>query len=170
MQVIMEGRSYRWNGKVWLDQDCLQVPEVLAARLCDRFLVDLIDPARSGWAERCGELRQGLEEASKATLGLVERACRRRLAECGGDATAATILSSCLRQLGQPRQALAATDALAHLNEPVLLTTRAAALCDLGRWPEAEKAISRALCLGGGDHARAVRFRIVAYRSACGRR
>lgn len=170
LQVTLEDQTYRWNGKVWLDSDYLQVPEKLAILLSDRFLMDLIDLSQPGWASQCSRLRQGMEQASAATLTLVERACRRRLRDDPNDLAAATILCSCLRQLGQSRQAVAVTEPMAHRNEPVLLTTRAAALCDAGRWSEAEATISRAMALGGGDHARQVRFRIVAYRAAGGLR
>jgi len=43
------------------------------------------------------------------------------------------------------------TEGLKHLSSPVLLTTRAAALCDLERWEEAKRAVGAALAMGKGD-------------------
>jgi tetratricopeptide (TPR) repeat protein len=56
--------------------------------------------------------------------------------------------SSMLRKKGQPQKALAVTNRIPENQQGhVLLTTRAAALCDLGRYHEAMTVIRRALAL-----------------------
>jgi tetratricopeptide (TPR) repeat protein len=58
--------------------------------------------------------------------------------------------SSILRAKGQPEKALDVTNQLPESKQGhAVLTTRAAALCDLGRWPEALRVVRRALALLG---------------------
>ena len=183
MQRIYQNRTYRWNGKVWLDSDFLQVPEKLAGELSAHYLDELLESGRPDWMDSMVHLRRaGEDAANRNTLRLVTRACRARLAVTPDELPTIALLSSALRQLGQPAQAEEVTRA--YLNGAVL-TSRAAALCDLRRWEEAEKTIQLALrrasppyrkfaqqtpefCLsktpGGGKHAMAVRGRIHARR------
>jgi len=49
-------------------------------------------------------------------------------------------------------------------NDHVLLTTRAAALCDLGRWEEAKRTVGRSLAIESSDEAFSVARRIKAAR------
>lgn len=161
MKVMHNQQSFTWNGKVWLDASFLQVHEALAVELCDRFLIDVLDVSSPDWFRQSATLRQAASDRhSTATLRLVERACRRRLQRDPQDAATAAIPCSCLRQLGQPKQALLATEPLSHRSVPALLVSRAAALCDLARWDEAAETVQRALHCGGGAFALQVRNRI----------
>lgn len=162
MRRIDHNKNYRWNGKAWLDQDYLQVPEKLANELSARFLDDLLDPAQPDWMDMVVHLRRAGEDlANQSTLHLVARACRARLAASPDELPTIALLSSALRHLGQPDQAEEVTRAYVN---PAVLTSRAAALCDLSRWEEAEKTVQLALRCGGGAHALQVRGRIHARR------
>ena len=58
---------------------------------------------------------------------------------------ALAVLSSCLRTLGRPQEALRETDRFEFTRYSPLLNTRVAALCDLDRWEEAKIVVDRAL-------------------------
>ncbi|MBX3167759.1 MAG: hypothetical protein KF760_10125 [Candidatus Eremiobacteraeota bacterium] len=162
MQRIYQNRIYHWNGKVWLDRDFLQVPEKLAGELSAHYLDELLDPGRPDWMETIVHLRRAGEDlANRATLRLVARACRARLAVRPDESPTVALLSSALRHLGQPARAEEVTRAYL---DPAVLTSRAAALCDLGLWEEAKKTVALALRHGGGKHALQVRGRIHARR------
>lgn len=73
-------------------------------------------------------------------------------------------LSSVLRELGEPKEALRATDGYHDKRYPLILTSRAAAYCDLKQYEEAKEEISLAFdcCRNRNDknHARNVIRRI----------
>ena len=79
-------------------------------------------------------------------LDLAEKITEQALSAEPQNCFAIARLSSILWAKGQPRQALEVTSRIPEgaQTHPVL-TSRAAALCDLDRWPEADKIIRRAL-------------------------
>ena len=81
-----------------------------------------------------------------------------------GHLAALAVLSSVYRASGYPAKALAATEADRDANHPALLTTRAAALCDLGRWEEAKRTVGHSLAIESSDEAFSVARRIKAAR------
>ena len=81
-----------------------------------------------------------------AELDLAEKITKQALSLAPRDPSAVARMAGILRAKGQPKEAL---EVIAHLPEkaqtPPLLTSRAAALCDLQLWSEADKVIERAL-------------------------
>jgi hypothetical protein len=73
---------------------------------------------------------------------------------------AAAMLSSAARAQGHPEEALEATDAYAEDEYVPLMTSRAAAMCDLGRWEEARNLATRAMQLGASDQVHSLLERI----------
>jgi tetratricopeptide (TPR) repeat protein len=69
-------------------------------------------------------------------------------------------LSGVLRDQGQPEEALRITAPFVSSSYAPIFTTRAAALCDLGRWEEARHEVRRALAISRDDEALAVVDRI----------
>ena len=61
------------------------------------------------------------------------------------------VLCSVLRKQGAPEKALHETEASPHLPYSPLLTSRAAAMCDLGMWEAAKREVVRVLAMPG-DH------------------
>jgi hypothetical protein len=66
------------------------------------------------------------------------------------NATAAAILSSILREKGRARTALALADRFQDSGDAYVLTSRSAALCDLGRWDEALAQILKVIGIEAG--------------------
>jgi len=104
-----------------------------------------------------GQISGGPEELVRAAMvaknnqhhSRAIRLLKRALEIDPGSSYAATVLCSCLREANRADEAIAVTDGFLRCNSSPLFTTRAAALCDLGRWPEALSAIRRALALCG---------------------
>ncbi|MHC4847965.1 MAG: hypothetical protein ACYTEG_05855 [Planctomycetota bacterium] len=76
-----------------------------------------------------------------------------------GHEGALAVLCSVYRRMGRPESALALAEAVQTNHRP-LLTTHAAALCDLQRWVEAKRVILRVFRIGGTGEAFAVMHRI----------
>jgi predicted Zn-dependent protease len=66
-----------------------------------------------------------------------------------GYAGALAVLCSVLRKQGRPEKALHETEAARHLPYSPLLTSRAAAMCDLGMWEATKQEIARVLAMPG---------------------
>ena len=77
---------------------------------------------------------------------------------------AATRLSSVLRDQGQFEEAVRTTEPFLARPSGALLTTRAAALCDLQRWEQARETLRRAIAIERSPEALAVLARIRAAR------
>ncbi len=92
-----------------------------------------------------GLLNLAKQARDAGRLELALALARRALTERPGDCGTAAVVSAVLRKLKRPREALAATEELAGSTYVPLLTSRAAALCDLERWTEALELIVRAL-------------------------
>jgi predicted Zn-dependent protease len=109
-----------------------------------------------------------LENASKAQDALqherAERLARRVLKRSPGNPGALAILSSVLRASGHPQQALKETHLYRNTNYAPLLSSRAAAYCDLKQWEEAKKEIGHALAIQTSEEAFSVARRIKAAR------
>ena len=77
--------------------------------------------------------------------GRAERYARRVLVIAPDNPIAGAILSSVLREKGKPKLALEVADHFVESRHPQVLTSRSAALCDIGRWAEAAEQIDRVL-------------------------
>ncbi len=110
----------------------------------------------------------GLNICQEASLKMLSDAALAKIRR-QNDVRALVLFCHCARTSGRPEVALDLAQRNAHLNDPDLLSCQASALCDLGRWREAEWFAQRAVQLGGNHPAKQVRFRILAYRAAAGR-
>lgn len=73
-------------------------------------------------------------------------------------------LSRALRQLGRPAEALQVTQPFAHSKNRAMVTTRAAAACDLGDWERAKQVIGTVLAWTNDEESMSVMRRIKAAR------
>lgn len=167
VEVELDGQPYVWNGRRWRGAENRQVPPThivqslnrlrrRASRLADEIQVD---PHRL--------LNVAIQVRAAGDSVRAERLARRVLAIQPGNGVAAAIVSSLLRGKGSPKAALAVGNHFRASNDPPVLTSRAAALCDLRRWDEALEQICEVLAIesaqgGGSDEALAVCGRIKA--------
>jgi len=164
VRISLNGRDYLWTGKEWCDARTFTAPHQTLVRELNARLEEQLageDSAISNVAvliERAGAARDALQHSR------AEKLVRRALKLAPGNLATLTVLCSILRARGRPQQALAETDAFKRESHPPLLTSRAAALCDLRRWEEAKREIGRALAIAGSEEAFSVMRRIKAAR------
>lgn len=149
--VELKGKRYTWDGVAWYELTTfLRPPGAIASKL-NRQLQDVLaqsDEAITGFQEL---LSRAKEARDAKQLKRCEHLLRRALDLKPGHGGALAILCSLLRVRGAPERALAETDAFRSLSYPALLTSRAAAYCDLEQWEEAKREIARVLAMPGQD-------------------
>jgi tetratricopeptide (TPR) repeat protein len=153
-EVTLDGVRYTWDGNSWFEtKSFLRPPTGIVSKL-NALVRDSLasDDATITDAnllmDRARQARESQQfERAVALL-------RRVLVIRPDSESALAILCSVLRAQGVPDRALAETDLFGHSNYPPLITSRAAAMCDLGRWEQAKKLIGRVLAMPG-DHGEA---------------
>jgi len=144
-RVSLEGRTYSWTGNRWIDIDTFNSPPAITVKALDAILLSRLKEED----ERVTDLQQLLDRARDAKAqtqySRAEGLARRTLQLYPGNLWAVTVLCSCLRTTGKPDEALKESAPYEKESYPPLIVTRAAALCDLGRWEEAKIEISRVL-------------------------
>lgn len=165
IHIDLDGKSYTWTGAEWYETDTFLTPPLTIVRTLNARLTQRL--ARQD--ATISDLDVLLERASTARDALqherAEKLVRRALRLSPGNPGALAILCSVLRARGLPQQALDETEAFRAMSYPPLLTSRAAALCDLGRWEEAKREVGRALAIAeGSEEAFSVARRIKAAR------
>lgn len=153
--VELEGKSYTWDGSVWYEvKTFLQPPGVVISKLNRQIQGQLTqsDEAVTDFQELLSRAKIARDAKQ---LKRSERLLRHALTIKPGYKGALAILCSLLRDLGAPERALAETHAFRHLTYPPLLTSRAAAYCDLGQWEEAKWEIARVLAISSKDKSAA---------------
>jgi len=162
--VQYNGKSYRWTGKIWQDSSNFTSPPTNIVRRLNFLLAQEIQTDIASITS----LEILLTEADNSfdtnlddlALLYIRQALKQNPTHLGARAK----LSKVLRNKGQPQQALHETDAFKRESYAPLITSRAAALCDLHRWEEAKREIARVLAMGGSEAAWSVYYRI---KAAC---
>ena len=152
-QIEFDGKNYTWNGDRWFDSQTFLTP-------CKETQRRLNDELRIVLAEE-DALEQDpyklVHMASSARDALqydrAEELCHRAIHLDPHSKAPYSVLSSTLRARGDACHAVAVTEPYKNCNDPILLTTRAAALCDLGRWKEAKRTVGRALAISESPEA-----------------
>lgn len=164
ISVELENTNYIWTGNTWIEANTfINPPDGIVRKLnsCIAAKIQHEDNTISNTQEildRARTARDTLQHSRAISLA-------RRVLELEHDnLAAAAILSSALRANGKPQQALLETEAFRDTNYSPLLTSRAAALCDLKRWEEAKKTIGRCLVISKNETAFSVVNRIKAER------
>ncbi len=159
-----DGVVYRWDGKTWFDLRTHQIPPRALTQTLNAELQTILAEQDDRTADFDTLLDHAKAAARAGQMTRAERLVRKALEIQPGHGGAAAVLSSVLRQRRAPDRALQETE---HCRDPrnlPLLTSRAAAYCDLGRWEEAKREIAPVLAQGDADGALAVVRRIKAAR------
>lgn len=156
---VLDGVTYIWTGNSWFDSHYIKPPVIVIQRLNallesqlaadDANVTDIYD-----LTHRAKMAREAKQYARAESLA------RRVLQLNPKNHAAAAVLCASLRARGLASQALEETDRFKHTDNAPLLTSRAAALCDIQRWEEAKRTLGQALALGGGEEALLVAERI----------
>ena len=161
--VELNRETYTWDGKGWCDEYYVTPPKVIVQQLNDLLAAQLRadDSAITDKYELLNRARFARENGQYVRA---IRLARRALQIEPGDCAAAAVLCATLRARGRSREALRETKMFVKAANPALLTSRAAAYCDLRMWEEAKKEIARSLAMEKSDMAFAVVQRIKAAR------
>jgi tetratricopeptide (TPR) repeat protein len=167
-KIIYKGNTYFRSKSRWLDENYLTVPDAVSYELDRRYQSEdlneiLASPDTRLLLKEAGKYK---EEASRSSgdMGLhrAERVIRRLLEVDPENEAGAAVLSSILRARKRPLQGLKETERFVKTAGVPLLTSRAAAHCDLNQWDEANKLIEEILAKA----PRAYEARLVAARIA----
>ena len=168
IQIHAWDQTFVWDGKTWVGRLGRPCQERQTVALASLFLEKFFAEHGCDWQVLSARwAAAGLNIYQEASLKMLSHAALARILH-DDDIKALALFCHCARTSGKPELALELAQRNAHLNDPELLSCQAAALCDLGRWREAEWFVQRAVQLGGSQPAKQVRFRILAYRAATG--
>lgn len=169
IQVYALEQVFVWDGQTWVGRQGRPCSEHQKARIADLFLEKFFSEYGCDWQILSARWASaGMNICQEKSLKMLGNAALARI-QRKDDVRALTLLCHCARTAGKPEVALDLAQRNVHLDDPELLTCQAAALCDLGRWREADWFVQRAIRRGGNQPAKQVRFRIMAYRAAAGK-
>lgn len=165
--VTSQSRSYTWDGERWYGtNDFKSPPQAIVAEL-DALIADRVGAADQSVTDFDHLLdlakRSHAAEQLPRARSLAERAAKMRPDHVG----AATVLCSILRSMGRSEEAVSIAKRFRTSSYTPILTSRAAALCDLRQYEEALHQIRQVLAIenrrgGAGREALAVHARIKA--------
>jgi hypothetical protein len=142
-RISLGGRTYSWTGKTWVDVETFTYPSVFITKKLNAILLSRL----KGQDEKITDVQELLDKAREAKdqtqYYRAEGLARRALQLSPGNIHAVAVLCSCLRYLSKPEETLKESTPYKSEEYPPLITTRAAALCDLKRWEEAKTEIGR---------------------------
>lgn len=162
--VHFNGKQYVWTGEDWYEAGSYLVPPTrIIFDLNQRLTEALADEDRQ-ITDRAGLMSHAIAAREAGQHQRAEKLIRRALSLSPEDQTLLAVLSSVLRARGLPAQALQETDCGRPINNAALLTSRAAAFCDLHLWEEAKYEVGRALAIETSEEAFNVVHRIKAAR------
>jgi tetratricopeptide (TPR) repeat protein len=135
--IKYDNRTYSWTGKRWIDIQTFTSPPAMIVDQLDAILLPILLEED----DKISDVQQLLDRAKDARdqkqYTRTESLARKILHLEPGNFGAMAILCSCLRAVGKPEEALKASESPKMVEYPPLILTRAAALCDLGRWEDA---------------------------------
>ena len=135
--VELEGKIYMWNGSAWHETTTfLSPPKMIIVKLNNR-LSDVLEEEDENITDIHLLIKRAINARDWSQYSRSEKLARRILKLKPSNQPALAILCATLRAGGFPQKALDTTNDYKSLPYPALLTSRAAALCDLGKWEEA---------------------------------
>jgi len=150
--IELDGQIYTWDGGRWFDASFLIPPTSIVSKLNA-----LIDGGLQEEDAKISDNKALIARARKARAAAqydrAEQIARRVLTRDPCNLPGLCVLCAVLRQKGLPEKAVEETEPFKNSNNTFLLTSRAAALCDLERWDEAKKEIGRVLAMRGSEEA-----------------
>jgi len=164
IKVQLDGKTYTWSGTEWCEDRTFLIPPEVVVRKLNALLTKQME-LEDLQSSDVQDLLNGATQARDALqYERAERLAHRCLQVSPGHVGALAILCSTLRASGQPRRALLETSPFRKASYAPLLTSRAAAYCDLKQWDEAKREIGRALAIHTSEEAFSVVSRIRAAR------
>lgn len=145
--VTFDGNQYTWNGKRWFNKNTyLEPPTVISSKLNTMIAKQI-----KTQGEKITDVDELLRKTKKAQYqGDIPRALKLARQAYNQEPqhreTVAT-LCSVLRTANKSREAVAVANNFRSSNYSPILTSRAAALCDLNRWDDALRQIRQVFAM-----------------------
>jgi len=136
--ISYKGKDYIWTGTDWCDAETFLTPPLVIVRKLNGLLEQELRSEDIAISDTFVLVKRASVARDALQYNRAETLIRRALELSPGDRAALAVLCSVLRAQGQPRKALDETEAFRREPHPPLLTSRAAALCDLKRWGGSE--------------------------------
>jgi tetratricopeptide (TPR) repeat protein len=161
-QLEHDGVTYRNNGDGWHVKDSGEIAPTIISEKLNSIHGDKLRAKE----DKITDPKKLLQLAAKYRK---ENMLDRAMSICGkiieispdSEEAASTVMSSILRLKGEPEEAVRLTEKFSDSNNPALLTTRAAALCDIEEWESAKKTIAKALAILKGESKKREAFGVV---------
>jgi hypothetical protein len=145
--IKYNNRTYSWTGKRWVDIETFTSPPAMIVEQLDAILLPILLEED----EKVSDVQQLLERAKEARdqkqHTRTENLARKALLLFPDHPGVVAVLCSCLRSLNRPEEALKASESQKTVGYPPVILTRAAALCDLGRWEAAMIEVRKVLAI-----------------------
>lgn len=153
-----QGKVYVHNGHTWYEKRCFHIPPKEIQAHLNQQLTQLQQeiPKDKSPAQLLDFARAASE---KGQVSYAKRILEEVLSENPNDVAALCLLSSLLRLMERPQEALRLTEGDIETTQELLLE-RASVLVDLHRFQEAERAILRSLEMGQSELAYALLRRL----------
>jgi hypothetical protein len=158
--VQYQGRAYVWDGHEWYGAEDNTIPPRSVVVRLDALLDEQVAAEEQALTDAHELLQRAKVARDRLLYQRAERLARRALSLRPTEVGIASVLCSVLREACKPGESLELADRFRDTGYAPLLTSRAAALCDLGRWSEALAQIRTVLDAGKSEPARAVFNRI----------
>jgi len=140
-------RTYSWTGKRWIDMQTFASPPAMIEDQLDKILLQILLEED----DTILYFQQLIDRAKNAKIqaqySRAEGLARKALQLSPDYPGAVAVLCSCLRSLNRPEEALKASELHKMVEYPPVILTRAAALCDLGRWEDAKIEVRKVLSI-----------------------
>ena len=160
IQVELDGQNYIWDGRKWYGAKSYEEPPAIIAQKLNSLSKKSFSEEDSEIHDLSKLVKLAAAAREAQQFERAEKLVRRVLKIEPYNEAAMAVLCAVLRGRGLPKQALAETEQFRKTDHVPLLTSRAAALCDLKRWEEAKRVIAKAHAIRADEETFAVINRI----------
>jgi len=158
VNIKLDNIEYLWNDTNWIDLRNYMIPPDIIIQKLNRELAKIdIDYTNLSFDDL---KRMASNFKDSNNFQKAQEVIDYALSKTPGDPAILSILCSLLRKKGKPGEALEKTTNSNYPNGS-LLTSRAAAMCDLERWEDAKKEVGRALAITNANNQKQEAFNVV---------
>ncbi len=152
INIELDGQTYTWDGNRWFDSSFLVPPASILSKL-NALIKDSLKENDAMISDEKELLARAHTARAAKQYDRAEQIVRRVLKNDPFNLSVISVLSAILREKGLPDKAIEETEPFKNSNHAALLTSRAAAFCDIERWEDAKKQIGRVLAMRSSEEA-----------------
>lgn len=166
--IVFERKRYTYDSTKWYGADDFMEPPKAIANQLNELISQKLADEDAEIADPQELLNRAKRAQANGQIQCAVSLAQRVYDSNHGNIGAASVLCSILREIGHAEEALAIANQYLGSRYPPIFTSRAAALCDLGRWEEALRQCRQVMAIGfqskgtGSGEALAVHVRIKA--------